>query len=359
MWLLLAFAQVTFSHDVAPILYKHCVAGHRPGEVAPFALLSYRDAAKRAGLIATVTARRYMPPWLPAHGYGAFAGERRLSSAEIAILRQWADSGAPEGDAASMPKLPRFPDGWELSRPYSALSVARPFSIPADGPDLYRCFALPAPSASDRYIRAIEFRPGNRKVVHHAIFFQDTSGTARARDKGEGYYCSGAPGFLPVRGLGGWAPGGFPIRLPSDMPEVLYRGGDIVEQIHFHPTGKPERDQAEIGLYFTNHKPERHAKTYIPLGSTDIDIPPGDRAYTVRDHFTMPVDTEALGIIPHAHYVCRDMKGAAHPPGRNAAAADLDSQRGFRLAGAIPLRRAPEAARRHTPRDGVYLRQLG
>src|SRR5947209_10524809 len=91
-----AAAPPTFTKDVAPILYKNCVSCHRPGEVAPFSLITYEDAAKRATLIATATAKRYMPPWKPEPGYGEFQDERRLSEAQIATLQHWAACGAPE-----------------------------------------------------------------------------------------------------------------------------------------------------------------------------------------------------------------------------------------------------------------------
>jgi hypothetical protein len=307
---------VTFARDVAPILYGHCVVCHRPGESAPFSLLSYEDAARRAELIAQVTASRYMPPWQPEPGYGHFAGERRLTAAEIETLRRWAAEGAPQGAEIQAPKPPVFPDGWQLGRPDLVAHMARPYEVAAGGDDQYRCFVVPLGLERDRYVRAVEFRPSDRAVVHHALFFLDRSGLARRLDGGNGYSCFGAPGFLPSGALGGWTPGNFAIRMPADIPAPLRRGTDLVLQLHFHPTGKPEMEQAELGIYFADHPPTRSLMD-IALGSHAIDIPAGDRAYKVRDHFTTPVDVDAIGIIPHAHYICRDMKGwAILPDGR-------------------------------------------
>jgi hypothetical protein len=301
----------TFSHDVAPILYSRCVSCHRGGGVAPFPLVNYAGAAKRARLIATVTAKRYMPPWLPSAP--RFQHEMKLTGPEIALLAAWAAAGAPEGNPRETPPPPKFPDGWPLGTPDLEAVMPTPFDIPADGADLYRCFVIPAPAAADHWVRAIDIRPGNAKVVHHVIVFQDTTRTARKRDTGGGYSCFGTPGFLPARGLGGWTPGALPFRMPDDIPSLFHGAGDLVLQIHYHPTGKPETDRTRLALYFAARPPARRLMD-VPLGSNRIDIPPGAAAYQVTDHFTIPVDVDAIGIIPHAHYVCKTMYAYAVLP---------------------------------------------
>jgi len=301
----------TFARDVAPILYQHCAVCHHPGEVAPFPLLAYQDAAKRAKLIATVTASRYMPPWQPEPGYGHFQGERRLRDADIATLRRWAEAGAPPGDPAQIPPAPHFPEGWQLGPPDMTVRMPKPFTIAADGPDQYMCFVIPLQLAADKYVRALEFRPEARSVVHHALFLLDAGHIGR--QKGEAYPCFGTPGFLPSGALGGWTPGTQPARMPDGLQLILRKGSDLVMQIHYHPTGKPETDQSTLGLYFTDKPPTKWVAD-IALGSHQIDIPPGERAYKVRDHFTTPVDVEAVGIIPHAHYICKEMDGWAIMP---------------------------------------------
>src|SRR5690242_8182254 len=140
--LALLLLSVTFTRDVAPILFKNCAGCHHPGEVAPFSLLTYQDAAKRAALIANVTSSRYMPPWKPVAGYGRFHGERRLSQRETEMLRAWADAGAPEGDPAQLPVAPKFPAAWQLGPPDLVAEMPQPFAVPADGPDLYECFVI-------------------------------------------------------------------------------------------------------------------------------------------------------------------------------------------------------------------------
>ncbi|MBZ5576610.1 MAG: hypothetical protein LAP40_08645 [Acidobacteriia bacterium] len=301
----------TFSRDVAPILYQHCAQCHHAGAVAPFPLLTFRDASKRAPLIAAVTARRFMPPWLPSAPH--FQGERRLSAAEIATLQQWVSAGAPQGDPSAAPLPPAFASGWPLGPPGLEAAMRQPFEIPADGPDRYRCFAIPLARAPQRYVRAIDIQPGNTRAVHHALLFQDVTGEARRRDTGGGYPCFGTPGFLPARGLGGWTPGKQPVPSLPGMAETLDPGADLVLQVHYHPTGKPETDRTRVALYFTQEKPRQHL-TDVPLTSNRIDIPAGERSYKVTDHFTLPVDVDVFGVIPHAHYICRDMLGTAILP---------------------------------------------
>lgn len=306
-----ASAPPTFSRDVAPILFLHCAACHRPGGVAPFSLLTWQDASRRARLIANVTAGRYMPPWLPADPH--FRDERRLTAAEIATIGRWAATGAAEGNPADAPPMPRFPDGWQLGKPDLEAGMRSDFAVPAEGPDLYQCFAIPTAPGPDRWVRALDIRPGSPQSVHHVLLFQDTTGTARKRDSGSGYPCFGTPGFLPARGLGGWTLGAIPYQAPKGLQGLLSGGADLVLQIHYHPTGKPETDRTRVALYLTLEKPTRRLMD-IPLGSNRIDIPAGERAYRVTDHFTTPVDVDVLAITPHAHYVCREMIGRAILP---------------------------------------------
>lgn len=308
-------AAPTFSRDIAPILYKRCAMCHHAGAVAPFPLITYQDAAKRAGLIATITSKRAMPPWKPAPGHGKFANERRLTNAEIATIQRWAASGAKEGDPARLPEAPEFPDGWQLGKPDLVVEMPRPFAVPADGDDLYQCFVIPTGVSSDRWVRAMEFRPGSPQVVHHALLFTDVSPVAREKAGVEGSYpCFGGLGLLPTTGLGGWTPGNLPITMPGGVAIRLNKGADLIVQIHFHPIGKPESERSRIAFYFTDQAPAKRVVD-AALGSHRIDIAPGDPAYKVTDHFTLPVDVDAVGIIPHAHYLCRRMHGWADLPG--------------------------------------------
>ena len=306
---------VTFARHIAPLIYKHCANCHRPGQVAPFPLLSYADAAPRASVIAAATANHTMPPWRASAGHLKLAGEQKLTSREISLFQKWFKAGAPEGHPPVAP--PHFRDGWQLGQPDLVVKLPQPFQVAADGDDVYQCFVIPLNLKEDRHVRAFDFSPGSRRVVHHALFFTDATGTARKRAaaSGEsGYRCFGVPGFLPTSTLGGWSPGNSPLPYPEGTAGTIRKGADLVMQIHYHSTGKPETDQSSLALYFSKEPPTRKLMD-VALGSRWIDIPAGEPAYHVRDHFELPVDVWATGIIPHAHYICREMHGVAILPG--------------------------------------------
>ena len=312
---LLSGAPPTFNKDVAPILYEKCAICHRPGEVAPFSLLTYQDTAKRAGLIATVTKSRYMPVWKPEPGYGQFQHERRLTDEQIALLGDWAKNGAPEGNPKDKPAPPTFADGWQAGEPSLVLKAGNGFDVPADGPDKFQCFVLPLNLEQDSYIRTTEFRPGNRRVVHHGVIYVDETGAARklAEASGKGSYpCFGGPRVATTGLLGGWAPG--TIAEPGDphLSVPVKKGTDLVVQIHYHPSGKPETDTSSIGVTFSG--PPTKGRTSLLMVNTNIDIAPGDSEYLVKSTLTMPQDVEVSAIFPHAHWLCKDMKVDAHLP---------------------------------------------
>src|SRR5262249_52657133 len=267
--LLTAAERVTFSETIAPIVYANCVTCHRPGEAAPFSLITYDDVKQRRPLIATVTKSRYMPPWHAAHGFGDFADERRLSDTEIALIAEWVKQGMPEGDAARMPKLPKFTDGWYLGKPDLVIEMPVGFELPASGPDIYRNFVVPTNLTEDKWVRAVEFRPSARKVVHHVLFAYDASGTTRKRDGADGRPGFGGMSAIGVVGtggnggsLGGWAVGATPAFLPEGVALPLPKGSDIVLQMHFHLTGKPEVETSGVGVYFAHRAPARRV---IPI----------------------------------------------------------------------------------------------
>jgi hypothetical protein len=313
----LADESPTFNKDIAPILWKNCAGCHRPGEVGPFPLLTYKDAVKRARFLVEVTTSRRMPPWKPESGFGSFHDELRLSDQQISTISRWVEAGAPEGNPSDLPPAPSFPQGWQLGEPDLILRAPEPFHIPASGRDIYRCFVIPITIDRDKTVAAVEFRPGNRKVVHHALFFLDRSGAARRRDEADsdpGYASFGGPGILPTGGLGGWAPGAMPRMLPDGMGKFLRAGSDLVLQIHYHPDGKPETDQSSVGVYFTK-KPAHQIVIGIAVRSRKIDISPGDARYHISAESTpLPVDAQAIGITPHMHFIGKEMKVVAESP---------------------------------------------
>ncbi len=307
----------TFARDIAPILHGQCATCHRPGELAPFPLLTYDDARKRARQIVKVTSSGFMPPWKPEPGYGTFVDERRLRVDQIESLRRWADAGAPMGDSTLVPEPPKFPDGWQLGEPDLVLRMPDPYTVPAEGVDVFRNFVLHGGTDETRYVRAFEFRPGNPRVVHHAVIMIDQSGTARRRAALEA-----EPGFdgmsfgearEPDGHFLGWTPGKAPAQSRDDLAWTLRPGSDLVVLLHMLPTGKAEPIQASLGLYFTDEPPARVAAS-IRLGRKDIDIPADVDDYVLEDRYVLPVDVELLRIYPHMHYLGKSVQVFATKP---------------------------------------------
>jgi hypothetical protein len=318
---------ITFSERIAPILYANCVSCHRPGEAAPFSLISFEDVSARGRLIAQVTASRYMPPWHAEHGYGEFKDERRLTDEEIADLAAWVNQGMPEGDPARMPALPRFQAGWQLGQPDLVLEMPAAYELPASGPDMFRNFVITTGLTEDTWVRAIEIRPTARKVVHHVLFAYDVSDGSRKLDGAEGrpgYASTMAPiglgvgGSTNVGGLGGWAVGAPAFVMPDGHALKLPKGSDFILQTHFHLSGKPETERSRVGLYFADKAPETNLID-VPMPplfgfGAGLTIPAGVSDYTLDDSLTLPVDVNAYGLYAHAHYIAKEIKGTATLP---------------------------------------------
>jgi hypothetical protein len=208
-----------------------------------------------------------------------------------------------------MPPPLTFNDDWVLGTPDLIVEPAEDFVIPAEGADIYRCFVIPTNLPADVSISAIEYRPGNRRVVHHVLSYIDTTGKAReldAADPGPGYQCFSGPGVDIHGDLGGWAPGNEPSRLPDGVGRIMPKGGDVVMQVHYHPSGKAESDRTRIGLYFAK-KPIKQALHWSAAVNFGLAIPAGDPNFRSTCHWPVPVDCQALAVTPHMHRLGRDM----------------------------------------------------
>jgi Tfp pilus assembly protein PilF len=309
-----------FAQDVAPILFRACVECHHPGEAAPFSLMSYADAGKRAAQIAAVTSSRFMPPWLPDAGYGDFEGERRLTGEEIRTISAWSAAGAPEGSAGQIPEPPRFSGNWRLGEPDLIVQTPAAFRVPASGPDVYWNFVLKAGIPSARYVRAIEIRPGDRKVVHHANLLVDRTGSAHLREAAPGAGFGGmdlavmrSP-FDPPGHFLFWKPGSAPHQEPPGFVWQLDPGDELVLNVHLHPSGKAEEIRPLLGLYFTDQPPTRFPLLVQLENNRALDIPSGARDFVVKDEFRVPLDSDVLAIYPHAHDLGRLLEAYATLP---------------------------------------------
>lgn len=313
-----ATRTVTFYKDVAPILYSNCAACHRAGQAAPFSLLDYADVRKRASDIAKLTRQRLMPPWLPEPGHGAFADERRLAQTQIDVLQQWAADGAPEGNPSDAPPRPRWVEGWQLGAPDLVVRMLQPYELAADGPDVYRNFVVPAALNKRRFVRAVEFRPGNAAIVHHAFIKVDRTGESRRLDEqdpepGFSFMVTPTGAQIPEGHFLSWTPGRVASTEREDLAWPLDPGTDLVLQLHLRRSGKPETVQSEVGLFFTDRPPTQTPFSLL-LTSRAIDLAPGAKDYQITDSLQLPVDVEVLAVLPHAHYLGREMRALAVLP---------------------------------------------
>lgn len=312
--------QVTFNHDIAPIMFRTCATCHRPGEAAPFSLLTYSDVKKHAHQIVDVTRARVMPPWLPEPQALKFADELRLTDAEIEMIAAWVEQGAAEGNPADLPAAPQFVEGWRLGKPDLILTATKPLILPPQGTDTYWNFIFPVPIQETRWVKAVEIRPGDKQYVHHANILVDRAGESRKRETEPGAGFGGmeirieSQVFDPDSHLLFWKPGTVPSVEPEDMALRLDKGTDLILNTHLQPSGKPEVIQPSIGLYFTSHPATKFPMLLQLENDGKLDIPAGDKNFLVSDDFTLPVDVELLAIYPHAHYLGRDIQAFATLP---------------------------------------------
>jgi tetratricopeptide (TPR) repeat protein/mono/diheme cytochrome c family protein len=315
-----ANSQITFNKDIAPLFFQHCATCHRPGESGPFPLLSYKDAKSHARQIAAVTQSRFMPPWLPGPGEFKFADELRLSDAQIATIAHWVEQGALEGAPSDLPPTPKFAEGWQMGTPDLVIKAEKPYQLPASGTDQYWNFIFRTPVNRTRWLKAIEIRPGDKRVVHHANVLVDRMQSARAQEPSPGAGFGGmeikieSEAFDPDSHFLFWKPGTAPYTEPDGMALRLDAGTDLVLNIHLQPSGRAEWIQPSLGLYFIEQPATRFPMLLQLENDRKLDIPPGDKNFLVTDEFTLPEDVQLLAIYPHAHYVGKDLQAFAKFP---------------------------------------------
>ncbi len=259
-----------------------------------------------------------MPPWLPAAEDYRFDGENRLTADEIETIDRWVGAGCPEGDPAVAPAPPKLQHGWKLGEPDLVVQMPKAYTLPAEGTDVWRRFVIEVPLDKPRYVRAVEIRPGNKKIVHHAIAYIDATEFSRRREGKDGQ--PGYDGMVwspdvhsPDGHFLSWLPG---MTAYAEDPELSWRldpGTDFVVEAHMLPSGKPEEIQVSVGLYFTE-KPPTKFPCRILLHSEEIDIPADTTDFEVGDSYLLPVDLTILGVHPHAHLLGKQMKVTATMP---------------------------------------------
>jgi thiol-disulfide isomerase/thioredoxin len=318
--------KVTYHRDVLPILQTHCQGCHRPGEVGPFSLMTYKQAVNWASDVKEYTQSRRMPPWKPSADSVSFHNERRLSDRELKTIADWVDGDTPEGDPKDAPKAKEFTEGWQLGKPDLVLSVGEDMVVGPSGKDLFRVFVMPTNLKEDRYVVAVEVRPGNKRIVHHTLNFFDTTGQARAlakkesdrakgkdeQDRGPGYSASMGIGFVPtpgkIGGLGGWAPGQMARKLPDGYGFRLPAGSDLVVQTHYHRNGRTEKDRLTIGLYFAEAKKEIKPFKAAVVPGLFLAVPAGNDNFKVSGTIECLDEGELRSVMPHMHLLGKKIK---------------------------------------------------
>jgi mono/diheme cytochrome c family protein len=319
-------SPVTFTKDVAPILYQNCASCHRPGDIAPMPLLSYKEVRPWAKAIREVVVERRMPPWLADPHYGEFANDRRLSPKEIETIVAWVDGGAKEGDPKDLPPKPTFPaEGWTLGKPDAIFSLPEEFSVPGEGTVPYKYYAVPTNFTEDKYVQFAEIKRGEPSVVHHVIVSVREPGQGQLPQAGE--IRAGAQRVNPEaardpqqetqarRGnnpdgmLVGWAPGMSPLLLRPGNAKLIKKGSVLIFQMHYTTNGTPAKDRTSVGLYFAKGPVEKRVITRgVGTDRNKLVIPAGDPSYESRSAFTFNEDCHIVSFMPHMHLRGKDFE---------------------------------------------------
>lgn len=316
------FAQPTYSREVSRLIQDKCQFCHRPNDIAPFALMSYQDAATWAEDIGRVVGDRIMPPWKPVAGHGDFVGNYSLTDEERQTIISWVNAGAPEGDPSELPEAKVNTGEWQLGEPDMVVEMNEIYS-PVRGKDVFRCFVVSNPTNETLYVNAVDVRPGDRRIVHHVIMYIDEKGQAEkldAADPDPGYTCFGGPGFdISLNSmLGGWAPGSQARHLPDGIAVQVPKGGRLVMQVHYNTFGRTGDDQTKVALYFAKKKVERRV-FYIPVVNDRFAIPAGESNVEVKANFPVPpfLDAKVVQIFPHMHLLGKQIKLDIVPRGKD------------------------------------------
>ena len=356
-------AVPTFAKQIAPILYKSCVTCHRPGEVAPMSLISYDEVRPWAKSIKQKVVSRQMPPWLadPHFSDLKFQNDRTLTQQEIDAVVAWADRGAPKGNDADMPPAPQFGAGWKFGEPDYIIKMPTAYELPAEGQIDYLSFYVPVPFDHDVFVEKIEMKPSNKAVVHH-----ETGWAVTLRDDiklidGKPFSLDGKPldknevkpkgtTVFESQGMSKlicYVPGrGYEEHRPGTAKRIAAGKNQYIQfDVHYQPSGKPELDQSEIGLWFSKTPVTHEVITEMVGGGfegtrivegreppsevvtvngttrrrTKIpNIPPYAENWAITAITPVPEAITLYGLSPHMHLRGKDMKYTViYPDGRH------------------------------------------
>lgn len=345
--------EVTFNKDIAPIFYKNCAECHRANDIAPMALMTYKESRPWARSIKEKIVTREMPPWSPDPRYGEFANDHRLPQKDIDTIVAWVDQGAKEGDAKDLAAVPEFTstDGWRLGKPDAVFDIGKEFTVKSGAPDTIENFIVPTNFTEDKWISKAEILPGNRKVVHHVIAFIQTpemieqfkkgQGRARALMQSDVFYRDGS--LLKVKAdapvindgcsapnggsafkrpgaseggdafglfLAGYAPGKGIDVFPAGTAKKVPAGSMLVFQMHYSSYGGKfegsQGDRTRLGLHFASRPPEKSLNT-VGIQNHYFKLPPGEANQQVTACYTFDAPVHLTSYMPHMHLRGKDM----------------------------------------------------
>jgi hypothetical protein len=304
----------TFSRDVAPILYKNCATCHRPGEIAPMSLLTYEQARPWAKSIKEKVALGQMPPWHATQARGIFSNDRRLTDAEKDTLIRWASNGAPQGDPKDLPSLPKFTDGWEIGQPDQVFTMEKAYEVPTSGTIDYQYVKIPTNLSEDKWIQAIEVRPGARRAVHHVLVFSKEPGVTprpaafavtipkplASQPGDDPDHAKPAQNQSPGVLIATTAPGTNAMTFAPGRAMRIRAGSTLVLQLHYTAYGTAASDQTSVGVIYANEAPRQEIRASAFMNAT-LKLPPGSADTQVDSAIQFLEDSHITAIFPHTH----------------------------------------------------------
>jgi mono/diheme cytochrome c family protein len=304
-------AAPTFNRDIAPIFYKNCVSCHRPGEIAPMSLITFKEVRPWARAIREKVATREMPPWHADQNYGKWENDRRLTQKEIDTVVAWIDGGAVEGNARDLPPSPKLAGGWQIGEPDMVFQMPAEFTVPAEGSVPYQYFTVPTNFKEDRYVQALEARAGNLSVVHHIVMYVREPGE-QARQRSRGQQFNIGDGIL-----GALSPGQTPFIAKPGQAKLIKAGSQLVFQMHYTPNGKEAKDRSIVGLIFAKGPVDKIVNTKAAFDVRFV-IPPGASNHEIKAVYEFEQDSHIISLMPHMHLRGKDITyRAIYPDGRS------------------------------------------
>jgi thiol-disulfide isomerase/thioredoxin len=302
---------ITYSKHVARVIQTKCQECHRPGEIGPFKLMTYKDAAAWADAIREVVAEHRMPPWHADPAHGKFVNDRRLSDSDQKTLLAWIDQGCPEGDAADLPPPRRYVQGWRIEHPDEIIQMSREMRVPAQAPKgglPYEYVLAGKPLTEDKWVQASEIRPGNRGVLHHAIVYimkpfkkPLPKPDASSEEISEHLYDDRSPDDTPLPDMmATFAPGELAISYPAGFAKRLPKGSQLVFELHYTPNGKAGTDRSSLGLVYAKEPPKHEVLGGMAI-TGEFRIPPLTKDHRVIASTTFDRDVMLLSMLPHMH----------------------------------------------------------